>query len=182
MGKHQPTRFDGHLDLKIERTIDAPRALIWNVWTDPEHVKKWWAPLPWRTTECEMDLRPGGTFRTVMRSPEGQDFPHVGCFLELIENERIVLTNALAPGYRPAPDPVGNHTEGEDCSTISFTSILTLEERGGKTNYSVVVLHKDEAGRKRHETMGFHEGWNTCLDQLIEVVRRLRQNSLTSSD
>ncbi len=162
-------RSDGRLDLTLKRTIVAPRALIWKVWTDPEHVKKWWAPAPWTTTDCDMDLRPGGIFRTVMRSPEGQDFPHVGCFLDLVENERIAWTNALEPGYRPARDLDG--TDG--CATLPFTAILTLEEHAGKTNYSVLVLHKDEADRKKHESMGFHDGWNTCLDQLIEVVNRL---------
>lgn len=165
------TGNNGHLDLVLERTIDAPRSLIWKAWTDPEHVKKWWAPAPWTTSQCEMDLRPGGIFRTVMRSPDGQDFPHVGCFLELIENEKMVMTNALEPGYRPAS--VGKDGAMADCADIPFTSILTLKERAGKTRYSIVVLHKDEAGRKRHEEMGFHEGWNMCLDQLIEVVRRL---------
>ena len=165
------TRNNGQLDLLLERTIDAPRSLIWQAWTDPEHVKKWWAPAPWTTSQCEMDLRPGGIFRTVMRSPEGRDFPHVGCFLELIENEKMVMTNALEPGYRPAS--VGKDGATADCADIAFTSILKLKALGGKTHYSIVVLHKDEAGRKRHEEMGFHEGWNTCLDQLIEVVRRL---------
>jgi uncharacterized protein YndB with AHSA1/START domain len=168
------SRNDSRLDLSLRRTIDAPRALIWKVWTDPEHVKKWWAPAPWTTVECELDLRPGGIFRTVMRSPEGQEFPHVACFLELVENERMVMTSALEPGYRPARDPLGSKDEVLDCAHIPFTAILTLEERAGKTHYSVVVLHKDEADRKRHEDMGFHDGWNTCLDQLIEVVNRLK--------
>jgi len=166
------TRNNGHLDLSLERTIDAPRSLIWKAWTDPEHVKKWWAPAPWTTSQCEMDLRPGGVFRTVMRSPEGQEFPHVGCFLELIENEKMVMTNALEPGYRPAS--VGKGGEMADCADIPFTSVLTLKERGGKTHYSVNVLHKDEAGRRRHEEMGFHDGWNMCLDQLIDVVSQLK--------
>lgn len=166
-------RNDGHLDLKLERTIDAPRALIWKVWTDPEHIKKWWAPRPWTTVECEMDVRPGGVFRTVMRSPEGQDFPGLGCFLEVIDREKIVWTTALEPGYRPARDPLGSKDEA-DCSHILFTAIITLEERGGRTNYSVALLHKDEASRKKHEEMGFHEGWNKCLDQLVEVVGQLK--------
>jgi uncharacterized protein YndB with AHSA1/START domain len=110
-----------------------------------------------------------------MRSPEGQDFPHVGCFIELIENEKLVITNALEPGYRPAPAPVGKGGESADCSDIPFTSILTLKERAGKTHYSIVVLHRDEVDRRRHEDMGFHDGWNICLDQLIEVVTRLRR-------
>ena len=127
----------------------------------PKHIKKWWAPAPWTTIDCEIDLRPGGAFRTVMRSPEGQDFPNVGCILELIENERLVWTTALEPGYRPALDPF-------------FTAIFTLEDHAGKTNYSVRVLHKDEADRKKHEDMGFQFGWSKCLDQLVEVVKQLK--------
>jgi len=164
-------RPDGPFDLSIRRVIDAPRALIWKAWTDPEHVKNWWAPKPWSTVACEIDLCPGGMFRTVMRSPEGRDYPHVGCLLELVENEKLVMTSALAPGYRPAPDPVAG--VDLECAHIPFTAILTLEEHAGKTAYSVLVLHKDEAGRKRHEEMGFHEGWNMALDQLIEVVQGL---------
>jgi uncharacterized protein YndB with AHSA1/START domain len=162
-------RTDGSLDLSLTRVIDAPAALIWKAWTNPEHVKKWWTPKPWQTVECEIDLRPGGVFRTVMRSPEGQEFPHAGCLLELIENEKLVMTSALTEDYRPAPDPVAG--KDPDCAHIPFTAILTLEEHAGKTTYSVLVLHKDEAGRKLHEQMGFHEGWNTALDQLIEVVK-----------
>jgi uncharacterized protein YndB with AHSA1/START domain len=162
------TPTDGQLDLRLERTIAVPRALVWKAWTEPEHVKKWWAPAPWTTVECQIDVRPGGIFRTVMRSPEGQEFPHVACLLEVVENERIVFTNALAPGYRPAADQLG-----ADCAGIAFTAIVTLTEHAGKTHYSVLVLHKDEAGRKRHEELGFHEGWGTCADQLAEVAERL---------
>jgi uncharacterized protein YndB with AHSA1/START domain len=164
-------RTDDRLDLTLTRMIDAPRELIWRVWTDPEHVKKWWAPKPWTTVACEMELRPGGIFRTVMRSPEGQDFPHTGCFLELVRNEKIVWTTALEPGYRPARNADGS----ADCATLSFTAVFTLEERAGKTSYLVRVLHRDEADRKKHEEMGFHDGWSTCLDQLIEVVGKLKR-------
>ena len=159
---------DDRLDLRLDRTVAVPRRLIWKAWTEPAHIKKWWAPAPWTTVECQIDLRPGGIFRTVMRSPEGQDFPHEACLVELVENERIVFTNALAPGYRPAADHLG-----ADCGSIAFTAIVTLTERAGETHYSVLVLHKDEAGRKRHEEMGFHEGWGTCMDQLIEVATHL---------
>ena len=82
----------------------------------------------------------------MMRSPEGRDFPHVGCFLELVENERIVWTNALEPGYRPSRDPFEDQKDDSGCVVDLFTAILTLGEQAGKTNYSVRVLHKDEAG------------------------------------
>jgi uncharacterized protein YndB with AHSA1/START domain len=72
---HQP---DPLLDLVLERVVDVPPELVWAAWTTPEHVTHWFTPAPWKTVTCEIDLRPGGMFRTVMRSPEGQDFPNVG--------------------------------------------------------------------------------------------------------
>ena len=90
--------YDDRFDLVLTRTIDVPRALVWEAWTNPKHVKRWFAPAPWTTVDCEIDLRPGGIFRTVMRSPEGEDCPNVGCFLELVEARKIVWTDALAPG------------------------------------------------------------------------------------
>src|SRR5262244_1745236 len=89
------------LDLVMERVVDVPRELVWAAWTKPEHLKKWFTPAPWTTADCEIDLRPGGIFRTVMRSPEGQEFTNEGCYLEVIENEKLVWTAALKPGYRP---------------------------------------------------------------------------------
>lgn len=161
-------RNDGRLDLTLKRTIDAPRSLIWKAWTDPKHLKEWWVPRPWTTAEIEMDMRPGGIFRTVMRSPEGENHPHTGCFLEVVKHERIAWTNALEPGFRPALE-----VEVNGCN-MPMTAILTLTERSGRTDYFVRVLHRDEAGRKAHEEMGFHDGWGKCADQLIEVVMRLK--------
>jgi uncharacterized protein YndB with AHSA1/START domain len=160
--------IDDRFDLALERTTPAPRSLIWKAWTRPEHVKQWWAPAPWTTVDCQIDLRPGGIFRTVMRSPEGQEFPHEACLIEVVENERLVFTNALAPGYRPAAELLG-----ADCAGLAFTAIVSLAERAGTTRYSVLVLHRNEADRRRHEEMGFHDGWGQCADQLIEVARRL---------
>ena len=75
---------DPKLDLVLERVIDVPRELVWTAWTTPKHLKHWFCPRPWTITECEIDLRPGGIFRSVMRSPEGQEFPNIGCYLEVV--------------------------------------------------------------------------------------------------
>jgi uncharacterized protein YndB with AHSA1/START domain len=80
----KPFTPDPALDLVLERTIDVPPALVWKAWTVPEHVCKWFCPAPWTVSECQIDLRPGGLFRTVMRSPEGEAFPNVGCDLEVV--------------------------------------------------------------------------------------------------
>jgi len=152
--------FDTKRDLVLERVVDVPRELVWRAWTRPEDLKKWFAPLPWTTVECEIDLRPGGICRTVMRSPEGQDFPNVGCYLEIVENERLVFTDALAPGYRPSEKPF-------------FTAVIMFEPHEEGTKYTAIALHKDEADRKKHENMGFHTGWGQCLDQLFALAKKI---------
>jgi uncharacterized protein YndB with AHSA1/START domain len=162
---HQP---DPKLDLLLERIVDVPRELVWRAWTTPEHIKKWFTPAPWTTVDCEIDLRPGGIFRTVMRSPEGQNFPNVGCYLEIVENERLIWTNAVAPGYRPNPSPAA--CPGEP---FYVTAVISLEPHGSGTKYSALVMHADPASRKRHEDMGFHNGWSAALDQLIRLAKSM---------
>lgn len=154
-----PTR-----DLVLERIVDVPPELVWAAWTVPVHLKKWFTPAPWTTVDCEIDLRPGGIFRNVMRSPEGQEFPNVGCYLEVIPNERLVWTGALLPGYRPA---------NLSSDALLFTAIIALEPHGNGTKYTATVMHGDPASCARHAEMGFHEGWGKALDQLVEVAKGL---------
>jgi uncharacterized protein YndB with AHSA1/START domain len=169
MTRSQPYRPDPRLDLVLERTVDVPRELVWKAWTEPEHLKKWFTPAPWTTTECEIDLRPGGMFRTVMRSPEGQEFGEgASCYLEIVENEKLVWTNALEPGYRPARQS----PQAGDADLV-FTAVITLEPHGTGTKYTAIAIHRDEAGRAKHEQMGFHEGWGAALDQLVALVKTL---------
>lgn len=153
-------KHDPNLDLVLERTVDVPRELLWKAWTEPEHVKQWFAPKPWTATACEIDLRPGGAFQFTMRSPEGQEFPNVGCYLEVVPLQRLVWTDALLPGYRPAPEPF-------------FTAVVTFEPEGNGTRYRALALHRDAEGRQKHEQMGFHEGWGQVLDQLVEHAKGL---------
>ncbi|MGE4250101.1 MAG: SRPBCC family protein [Parvibaculaceae bacterium] len=149
---------DPKLDLVLDRVVDVPRRLVWKAWTTPKHVVNWFVPKPWTITDCEIDLRPGGIFRTVMRSPEGQEYPNIGCYLEVVPEERFVWTDALLPGYRPSEKPF-------------FTAYLLLKDEGKGTRYTAMAIHRDEAGRKQHEEMGFHEGWGTVLDQLVDYIK-----------
>ena len=73
-------------DLVLQRVIDISPSKVWKAWTDPQVLMKWFTPAPWKTIECEIDLRPGGLFRTLMQSPEGQTFPHSGCYLSHIKH------------------------------------------------------------------------------------------------
>ena len=158
---------DPRLDLVLERVVDVPRELVWRAWTSPEHLKPWFTPAPWKTVDCEIDLRPGGIFRFVMRSPEGKDHPNVGCYLEVIENERLIWTSVLGPGYRPSSRPP-ERPEDE----LAFTAVISLERSGKGTKYTAQVIHGDEQTARKHEKMGFSEGWGKALDQLVAMVKK----------
>jgi uncharacterized protein YndB with AHSA1/START domain len=148
------------LDLTISRIIKAPRRLVWKAWTDPASFEQWWIPAPARCQVMQMDLRPGGAFITRM-SEDGGDFtPHLNaCFLAVDPEERIVFTNALVSGWRPAEQPF-------------MTAIITLRDHPQGTDYAAHVMHKDGADRDMHAEMGFHDGWGTVADQLAELVER----------
>ena len=154
------------LDLVIERFVPVSPDRVWRAWTEPERLKQWWCPRPWRTTECEIDLRPGGIFRTVMQGPEGQEATSgaTGCYLEVVPNRRLVWTIALGPGFRPLPQA------GE---VPQFTAIITLEPVDGGTKYTAIAMHLDPAGAAQHARLGFHEGWGIATDQLMEVAQSL---------
>jgi uncharacterized protein YndB with AHSA1/START domain len=165
MTNHSFYQLNPKLDLMLERIVDVPRDLVWKAWTTPEHLKKWFTPAPWTTIDCKIDLRPGGIFSTVMRSPEGEEFPNMGCYLEVVQNEKLVWTDALLPGYRPVDQP-------ESGAGMLFTAMILLEPHDKGTKYTAIAMHKDEADKSKHEEMGFQEGWGKALDQLIEVTQQ----------
>lgn len=160
-------KINPELDLMLERTVDIKPEIIWKAWTRPEHLKRWFVPEPWTIADCEVDLRPGGIFKFVMESPEGQQFPNVGCFLEIVENKKLVWTDLLMPGFRPA-------NILESGAGLPFTAIILIEPHGKGTKYQAIVMHKDGESRKKHEEMGFHEGWGKCFDQLVALAPQIR--------
>ena len=161
------------LDLVLERTLEAPVELVWKAYTDPEHLKRWFAPRPYEISEIELDLVPGGVFRIRMTGPDGFDTGHgnPGCVLEVIEGKKLVWTSALGPGYRP-------NEAGEGCESFPMTAVITFADAGdGKTLYKAVALHKDMADKETHEKMGFHDGWGTTAGQLEDLAKSLAVNA-----
>ena len=147
-------------ELVLTRLIDAPRDKVFKAWTNPELLKQWFAPLPWTTPSAQLDVRAGGANVITMRSPEGQDFPNAGVYLEVVENERLVFTDAYTKAWEPSQKPF-------------MTVVLTFADEGGKTRYTARVLHWTVADREAHEKMGFHTGWGQCTDQLAKLVSNL---------
>lgn len=154
--------FDPQLDLQLERFVDVPPHRVWAAWTQPEHLVHWFCPKPWRTTEAEVDLRPGGVFRTVMQGPEGQQADNRGCYLDIVPERRLVWTACLLEGFRPQATPL----------SMPFTAMVLLEPHGdGGARYRAIVMHANADGQRQHAEMGFHHGWSAALDQLIAYVK-----------
>ncbi|ABY32447.1 SRPBCC family protein [Methylorubrum extorquens] len=151
---------DDPRDLVLTRLIPAPRRALWRAWTEPELVKRWFAPKPYTTPVVELDLRPGGSNLIVMRSPDGQDLPNRGVYLEVVPDTRLVVTDAYRSAWVPSEKPF-------------LTVILTFADEAGGTRYTARARHWTLEDRQAHEAMGFEQGWGICADQLTELVRDL---------
>jgi uncharacterized protein YndB with AHSA1/START domain len=112
-------------------------------------------------TACDIDLRVGGRFNTTF-DVEGNVMENRGVFLDVVEGEKLVFTDAYTEGWKPAPDPF-------------MTAILLLSDaEGGGTTYTAIARHRSPESRKVHEDMGFYSGWGTVVDQLEEYAATLR--------
>jgi uncharacterized protein YndB with AHSA1/START domain len=160
MSTQQPRELDPRLDLTVERLVGVSPDVAWAAWTQPEHVRRWYAPSPLTISACEIDLRPGGAFRFVIQDADGNESPIDCCYLEVVSFQRLTWTNALVAGFRPALTPF-------------FTAEMTLQPRDGGTLCTTIAIHRDPHDRDQHAEMGFHDGWGTALDQLGDYAPTL---------
>jgi uncharacterized protein YndB with AHSA1/START domain len=162
MNKH--FAINPKLDLVIERYIDAPRHLVWEALTKAEHLKEWYMPKAWGSVaNCELDVRPGGMFSIDIAGAGGQEFPNLGCFLEVIPMERLSWTSMLFPGYRPAV-----------FDDIPITAIVTMETVGTGTRYVFTALHRDEADLEKNKASGWQQGTEIAIDQFVAHVKAMK--------
>ena len=152
--------FPQDRELVLDRYIDAPRDLVWRCWTDPELLVQWFTPAPWKTKSASVDVRPGGASMVVMLSPDGEEFPNPGVYLEVVPGEKLVFTDAYTEAWTPSAKPF-------------MTGILTFADEGKGTRYRAVVRHWTAEDCKRHEEMGFFPGWNAATDQLEALAKTL---------
>jgi uncharacterized protein YndB with AHSA1/START domain len=153
--------FPAKRQLVLERIFEAPREKVYRAWTEPKLLKQWFAPKPWTTSGAALDVRPGGSSMVVMRDPDGKDYPSQGIYLEVVENEKLVFTDAFTAAWEPSEKPF-------------MLAIVTFEDLGdGKTRYTACVRHWTAEDREEHEKMGFHAGWGQCADQLAELLKTI---------
>ncbi len=146
--------------LVLTRVIRASPDKLFRAWTDPTLLVEWFTPAPWKTVRAEVDPRPGGSVCVVMQSPEGREFLNPGVYLEVVENKKLVFTDAFVKAWEPSNKPF-------------MVGTLTFDDLGdGTTRYSARLQHWSVADRKAHEEMGFHQGWGKATDQLEALVTR----------
>jgi uncharacterized protein YndB with AHSA1/START domain len=143
------------LEIAMTRVFDAPRHLVFEAMTRPEHVRRWFGCAEFDLPVCEIDLRVGGAYRFVMRNPEGVESTLQGVYREVVRPERIVFTERFSmPGF----------TSDEYQVTSTFT------ELGGKTTLTTTILHKTRENRDGHLNSGIEIGVAPAYDRLAEVV------------
>lgn len=138
------------------RVFDAPRNLVWKVWTDPDHISNWWGPEGFTTTTETMDVRPSGVWKHVMHGPDGTDYPNETIFIEVVEPERLRYTNSGGV---------------EDKSFARFESVVTFADKSGRTELTVTMTFESAAIRDRiAEEYGAVEGLHQTLGRLEQFL------------
>lgn len=152
------------LEIAITRQFNAPRDKVWQAWTEPEKIEKWFGPRGFTTRVDELDFKPGGKFTYVMLDIDGNEFPSVGVFKEIVQPERIVATDE----FGDLPEDL------ETPETDLHTGVIntpTFEDTGDKTNITISIVHQSVEDREKHEKMGVVEGFNQQLDKLAEYLQ-----------
>ena len=144
--------FSPKAELLLTRTFDAPRELVFKVWTDPKHVAQWWGPTGFTTTVEEMDVRPGGAWRYSMLGPDGKEYPFDGTYVEVVEPERLVFDGSI-------------HGSPEQ----RVWTEVTFSEQQNKTTVTVRQMYSFESDATR----GAQMGWNQQLDRLTEFLAEI---------
>jgi uncharacterized protein YndB with AHSA1/START domain len=157
-------------ELVLTRIFDAPRAVVWKAWTDPEHLTRWWGPKAFTSPACKIDLRVGGKYLFCMRSPEGQNFWSTGVYREIVEPERIVYTHSFAD-ETGAPVPASHYEMPGDWPAETLATVK-FEEHQGKTK--LTLRHVGIPSGVMSEMA--EAGCNESLDKLAESLEK--ENSI----
>jgi len=144
--------------LTLKKTLDAPLELVWEAWTEPEHIAGWWGPKGMPLKIVEHNFRVGGKWKYVMPMPDGSEFISEGQYSEIAKFERIITS----ANFRPM-------TEGVEIRA-------TFERDGDKTIFTFSVVHPTEEYCRQQEKMGFYNGWGSAFNRLNSYLQTQHQN------
>lgn len=139
-------------EVVITRILDAPRDLVWKLWTDAKHMAQWWGPKDFTNPVCELDVRPGGAWRIVMRSANGTEYPCGGVYREIVAPERLVFTNIA--------------TDNEEKPILDGLTTVIFAEHGSKTKLTLQTRATALVAYAAAYLTGMKEGWSQSLDRL----------------
>lgn len=145
-------------DLLLTRVFDAPRELVWKAWTDPKHLVQWFGPHGFTNPVCELDLRPGGVWRHVMRGPDGNDYPMFTIFREVVVPERLVFLSYV-------PD--------RENSLFEILNIATFTGQGGKTKFTLEAQVLKSTPEAAPMLAGMEAGWSQSLERLAALLSKV---------
>jgi len=143
--------------LTLKRTFNAPVALVWEAWTQPEHIAQWWAPKGIKITVAEHDFKVGGKWKYIMPMPDGNEFISDGVYSVIVSFEKI-FTSA---NFKPM-------TEGVEIQVF-------FKKDGDRTHFTFEVIHPTEEYCKQQEKMGFYNGWGSAFDRLEILVHSINE-------
>lgn len=141
--------------ITIHRTFNAPLSLVWEAWTQPEHIAEWWSPQGVKTKVVEHNFEVGGKWKYIMPMPNGKEFVAEGKYTEIVEFEKIVS----AANFRPM-------TEGIEIESL-------FRANGDKTDFTFNVIHPTEEYKIQQEKMGIMNGWGSVFDRLEILLKQL---------
>jgi uncharacterized protein YndB with AHSA1/START domain len=146
-------------ELLITRVFDAPRALVFETWSKPEHLVHWWGPAGFTLPTHEMEFRPGGAIRFCMRSPDGHEHWMVGAYREIVPASRIVFVSGI-----------------DDDPSHQVITTVTFADEGARTKVTVQQLFTFESDATR----GAQQGWGSSLDRLVKLLAQLTADRSTT--
>jgi len=143
-------------NITITREFNAPRDLVWQAWTEPEHIAQWFGPEGFSTRVNKYELKNGGRFDYVMIGPDGKEYPGTSVFKEVSPKDRIVATDEFGEDFKAGnPDLPSGMIVTE-----------TFEDLGSKTRLTISIEHPTAEDKRKHEDMGVVAGWGSTLDKL----------------
>jgi uncharacterized protein YndB with AHSA1/START domain len=157
---NDPANEPAERELVLERVVDAPRELVFEAWTQPERVMRWWGPKGFTTPLCTIEFRPGGVFHYCMRSPEGLDYWGKGVYREIVAPERIVYTDTFSDEKGKTVSPARYGMTPEWPSETLVTVTFAEQERRTKLTLQQSIPESIA------ERTGALQGWTEMLDRL----------------